>query len=246
MDSRPAVRTWRAAWRHVVLPALFLVTQPALAAGFQVSPVRVEVVAPDTVADFELRNPGSETVTVQIDAFQWRQLALSDQLEPATGLMVVPRIARLAPGKSQRVRIALRGAKLAIESAYRVHFREVPPAMPAGFVGVRTALKMDIPLFFRAADAAPATLDWRVVRTSDDALALRAANRGARHFDFSHARVTTPQGAVLAEDTGPHYVLAGAERQWPLQTRARPASGAPVQLVIVSGGIEQRLDALAE
>jgi fimbrial chaperone protein len=246
MHPRPAARARRATWRHAVLPALLLLTQPALGAGFQVSPVRAEIIAPDTVADFELRNPGSETVTVQIDTVRWRQHELAEHFEPATGLLVVPRIARVAPGKSQRIRIALRGAQATREDSYRVHFREVPAAMPLGFVGVRTTLKMDIPLFFRAAEAAPEQVDWHVLGAADNALELRADNKGARHFTFSHARVTTAGGAVLAEDTGPRYVLAGSQRQWPLTTRSRPAAGTAVTLVVVSGGIEQRFDVVTE
>lgn len=245
MDRRPAAWTRHASWCWV-LSALAWNPAPAFGAGFEVSPIRAEVLVPDRVADFELRNSSTEPVTVQVDVLAWQQDLHEERLAPATGVMVVPRIVSVAPGQLQRIRVALRDASQRGETAYRVHFREVPPPPPAGFVGVRTALKMDVPLFFRDDPMAASAVDWHVRRGGDGRLVLAAHNRGARHANFSGVRVTTPAGAVLADMSGPRYVLSGARREWPLRTSSLPAPGTPVRLVLQSGSDEQSLDRTIE
>ena len=242
MNRRKAARP-RHSWRGRFMGAtLWLLSVSAYAAGFEVSPTRSHVLAPDRVADFELLNSSAEPVTVQIDVYAWQQDRHEERLTAANGLMVMPRIASIAPGGGQLVRIALTEPTTLPESAFRVHFREVPPPLPAGFVGVRTTVKMDVPVFFQTDPLAQPALDWRVVRSPAGQLVLLGRNHGTRHAAFNGARVTTPEGTLLADMSGPRYVLPATEREWPLRTLTLPEAESTVRLVLRSGNDEQALD----
>lgn len=105
---------------------LLAVLSPAVVAGgFQVSPTIVELAPGGKTASYQLHNRGTEPVSVQVDVMAWSQDG-TEKLVAATDVVVAPRIATLAPGKSQLVRIALR-APAPTGRAYRVKLREVPP-----------------------------------------------------------------------------------------------------------------------
>lgn len=214
---------------------LALLAPAALAAGFQVSPTIAEVAPGIRVASFELRNPGEETLTIQVDALDWTQSAEGgDALAPARDVVIVPRLATLSPRGSQLVRIAVQG-EVARERAYRLRLREVPPPPPPGFMGVRTLVEQLVPVFFQTAATADA-VEWRVLPGAAGELLLAARNAGGRHLRLSGLRLVDPRGAVLAERGGPGYVLAGQSTQWPLDTHARPARGDAVRLEFLSHG----------
>jgi fimbrial chaperone protein len=216
---------------------LALVPCLAIAGGFQVAPTIAEVAPGTHVASLELRNNGDQPVTVQVDALAWSQSAAAgDRLDPATGVVVVPRIATLAPHASQLVRVAVQGDS-AQERAYRLRMREVPPPPPPGFMGVRTLVEQLVPVFFQTEGSD--TVDWTLHTQQSGALTLAATNSGTRHLALANVRVVDAHGAVLAERKGPGYVLAGQSVQWSLDAHARPRHGDAVRLEFLSHGAPQ-------
>lgn len=219
--------------------ACLLVLAPAVwAGGFQVAPTIAEVTPGTRVASVELRNPGEEPVTIQVDALEWTQSADGDQLAPAKDVVVVPRIATLAPHASQLVRVALQG-ETERERAYRLRLREVPPPPPPGFMGVRTLVEQLVPVFFQT--TANAAVDWHVRLDASGKLLLVANNAGGRHLPLSGIRLVDLRGGILAERKGPAYVLAGQATRWPLETHARLARGDALRLEFLSHGNPQAI-----
>lgn len=220
--------------RGLLCLGLALLAPIALATGFQISPTIAEVAPGTRVASFELRNPGDEAVTIQVDALAWTQsIEGGDALAPASDVVVVPRVATLAPHGSQLVRIAVQG-EVARERAYRLRLREVPPPPPPGFMGVRTLVEQLVPVFFQT-DATDA-VEWHARLASTGELLLATHNAGGRHLPLSGIRLVDSRGAVLAERKGPGYVLAGQSMQWPLDTHARLARGDALRLEFLSHG----------
>jgi P pilus assembly chaperone PapD len=124
------------------------------AQALEIFPVRVEAGATESVASMQVRNPRAQSMQVQIDVLEWHQDQNQDQLQPATDVMVVPRLLDLAPGARQHVRIGLTGGDRGRQRSYRLRIREIPPPPKPDFVGVRTVLEFSVPVFFDAAGLA--------------------------------------------------------------------------------------------
>ena len=208
---------------------LWLAASAASAGSFRIAPTLAEVAPGTAVASFRISNSGTEPLPIQIEAFAWSQDESGDRNVPANDLVIVPRIATVAPGATQLVRVALRTPARERELAYRVHFVELPMATADGFIGVRTTVRFDVPMFF-AASTAPPQMRWDLSLAADGQARLAATNAGGRFIRLASLRLVDARGALLAERKGPLYVLAGATAQWPLTTHAKLAPGDEVTL----------------
>ena len=213
------------------LPALLLwcLASAAWAGSFRIAPALAEVAPGASVASFRISNSGKDPLPIQIEAFAWEQDEGGDRHTASSDLVIIPRIATVAPGATQLVRVALRARSRERELAFRLHFVELPMAASPGFVGVRTTVRFDVPLFF-AASAEPPKMQWSVSLAADGAARLSAANAGGRFQRLAAVRLVDARGALLAERKGPLYILPGRGMQWPLTTHARLAAGDEVML----------------
>lgn len=225
-----------ASWLSGLLFGLCALTAQAL----EIFPVRVQAGATESVASMQVRNPRAVSMQVQIDILEWRQDQNQDQLQPATDVMVVPRLLDLAPGAGQHVRIGLTGGDRRQQRSYRLRIREIPPPPAPDFVGVRTVLEFSAPVFFDAAGAVPALVQWRGRRTADGRVRVSAANLGGDYSLFSQLRLLGAGDAVLAQSQRPHYVLAGADHGWDLALTT-PTAPTPsgLRLAVTRNGREQ-------
>ena len=193
--------------RGVLLTLCLGFFAPAFAGTFQISPTLAEVPADASTATFRLINPMQTPLTVQVEAVRWHQRGNESWFEKADDLIVVPPLVRIAPGKTQLVRIAHRNRDKSVEMAYRVRFHEVPAPPPAGFVGVQTALKLDVPLFF-SPTSSRGELEWQAERNPDGRLRLTIDNTGTRFARFAEIQLQKG-GKAAGHLQGPLYVLPG-------------------------------------
>jgi fimbrial chaperone protein len=234
MSPTPAARSINT-FPRVVLPALLacLLSLPATAGSFRISPTLADVPPGAAMATFRIQNSGGAPLTVQVTAKKWAQHNGKDILVATDTLLVVPPISTISPGDTQVVRVALQGQRPGRELAYRLFFHEVPPPPPPGTIGLQTALRMNIPLFFAPAEKT-GELDWEVRRLADGKLRLDARNRGTRFARFTGLRLTAGRRELMALD-GPMYLLAGTRRHWLL-----PAPPADTRRLTLSMKTERR------
>ncbi|HZH44208.1 MAG TPA: fimbria/pilus periplasmic chaperone [Lysobacter sp.] len=219
------------------LLVLVLLPCTVAAGGFQITPTIAEVPPGTKVASFHLRNTGAGTTAVQIDLLAWRQSEAGEQLTPSNDAVVVPRLAKLAPGASQLVRVALPQSRSS-EQAYRLRLREVPSPPPPGFMGVQTLVEQLVPVFFQV--SGESDVRWQAQAVPGGELLLRAANTGGRHLRAVDLALLDADGRVLAQRKGPAYALAGATMAWRLSPHgAAPARGSPVRLRYIRNGTVQ-------
>lgn len=208
---------------HRVLAALvlFMALEGVGHAGsFQVSPVRATLSATKPIAALKVRNTGSTATVIQLQAMRWTQLDDQDALAPAADLLATPPIFTLEPGASQVIRVGSRQpADANVERAYRLLLKEVPPPAKPGFVGLRIALKISLPVFAQPAANASANIQWRAIASSGDHLLLIAHNTGNKHAHLTGLTVTSSGHSAPLPDTNV-YVLAGATRTWRLAMHA--------------------------
>lgn len=221
------------------LVAFLLDAGTASAATFQISPTLGDVSPGKSTATFRILNPGDAPMTVQVRAYRWSQAGNEDQLAPADDLIIVPPLITISPGASQLIRIAHKRRDASSEATYRVHFEEVPPAPPVGFVGLQTALKLDIPLFF-APQNAVGKLEWRL-KKSGDRVSLHIDNIGNRFARFASIALKDSSGRIIARVKGPQYALSGASRQWDFAGLRQLERGATLTVIADMGAVSQEV-----
>jgi fimbrial chaperone protein len=97
--------------------------------------------------------------------------------------MAMPPIFTLEPGKTQLIRIALRTAKSQIqELTYRIFITEVPDMTERVVEGIRTNLRISVPVFVQPKVRAKPELEWILQRISETDLRLVIKNTGTAHI----------------------------------------------------------------
>jgi fimbrial chaperone protein len=188
---------------------------PAQAGGLAIQPVRVFLDPGRTTQSIQVRNESDVALPLQLRAYEWSQDEQGrDAYRPTTELIFFPRMLTLAPGEQRIVRIGVRGMAPEGEHTYRLYLEELPEPATAPLEGLRTVLRVGVPVFRRPSSLAFAGevigLDLRDCRVS-----FRVANRGNAHLMLQAVSVSAfdRRGRQLA-DAGLKgwYVLAGRER----------------------------------
>jgi len=218
------------------LRLLFLATcvagaAPALASSFNISPIRVELASGRRTEALTLRNADEAPVVVQVHVVAWSQKDGVDQFDATHEMLVTPPVLQIPGNAEQIVRVALRGQPdHSQELAYRVVFEEVPQAAPAGFNGLRVALRLSVPIFIApTAGKAHADLSWELHALPDGQLEVAATNHGSAHSQITDFEVQRSGAA----DAGPpalrgmtgKYVLPGSRMSWELKTEPSAGQG---------------------
>lgn len=244
--SAHPIRHHSTAWR---LAAAFVLMLPAsaFAAGFSVSPTRLEFADTDSVQGLHLHNTGDRTVNTQLRVFSWTQADGEDVLEPSTDLVVSPPMAVIQPGQRQFVRVVRKSAPAATqERSYRLLIDELPPARidtAAAPSGLNFVLRYSVPVFVEAAadDAATVTAEWSLWTDTTGTPRLATHNAGTHRAQIADLRVVDAGGrTLLARDGLIGYVLAGATRQWPLKLSAQTYADAIAIEARINGEIHRQ------
>lgn len=197
---------------------------PAVASTLRVSPVGLDLPVGQNAATLSLFNDDASPLNVQVRVFRWKQVDGKDVLEPATGVVASPPIAKVTPGAARTIRVVRLDAKLPDrQEAYRLIVDELPPPLSEGGRQVTLLMRHSIPLFFAASND-KAKVEWRM-GGPQDGQTLTATNSGGRHLRVSNLRVVDAAGDVLAERKGlVGYALPGSSMTWPAGAFA-PAPG---------------------
>lgn len=198
---------------------------PAVYAGqFSVSPVSLDIVAPEKAATITVTNNDSRELTVQFRMFAWTQANNEDELVPAVDVAVSPPIAKIPAGAEQVVRIVgMQQNRMGVESAYRLLVDELPvraESLAPGVVDV--LLRYSLPVFFTpGGKGVKAHPRWNVTAQGEE-LVLHVRNDGARRIRLADValEMSPGHGERVFGSGLLGYVLAGEERVW----RARVSS----------------------
>jgi len=200
---------------------------PALASSFNISPIRVELAGGRRTEALTLRNVEEAPVVVQVSVVAWSQKDGVDQFDATHEMLVTPPVLQIPGNGEQIVRVALRGQpNRSQELAYRVVFEEVPQAAPAGFTGLRVALRLSVPIFIAPTVAkAHADLSWELHALPDGQLEVAATNHGSAHSQVTDFEVTPSGTADSLRGMAGKYVLPGSRVSWVLKAERREGAG---------------------
>jgi fimbrial chaperone protein len=191
-------------------------TLPLMAASFTVTPVRVELSARQLHATLQITNAGDEKVTIQLHSALWTMSSGVESLRDTNNFIVNPPIFTIMPHETQVIRVGIREfAWSATEATYRLILEEVPVNSDSGLKGLRTVLRISIPIFVKPSVPAAAKLSWDLQRTPDGGAMLSVSNQGNAHIQLKQLSMVA-DGATDA--TFRHndfvYLLAGERREW--------------------------------
>ena len=191
--------------------------EPAGAATFTVTPIRV-LFSPETrSALVTLHNRGTEVLRVQLSMFAWDQGTHGEmQLTPTEDLIFFPTLLTLAPGDIRHIRIGPATPFASTEKTYRLFVEELPPLVTPVEAppGVRILTRMGIPIFLQPAHVVQqGRLEGMVVRHGR--LTFQVQNSGNVHFVEQVVRVRgvgPTEDSLFEHQEAGWYVLAGTWR----------------------------------
>ncbi len=185
----------------------FTLALPAMAGSLSVSPLRLTFSGGSGIAALTIENRGPEEALVQAETFAWSQVDGEHKLIATDDVVAVPPVFKLAPGAQQRVRVGLtRAITESKEQTYRVTITEVPTNASPGTIAV--AVRHSMPIFVLPTSPVSPNLAVKIAGSGN----LEIANNGTQHLRILRWRLRDSAGAVVAEDSGPGYLLAGANQ----------------------------------
>jgi fimbrial chaperone protein len=195
------------------------------AGSYTVKPVRIELSARQLRITMQIQNLDVDPTTIQAHIVAWNAKGSEEILSDSDDILLNPPIFTIAVGHTQYLRLGLRHPPPDTkEGTYRLILEEVPPPFKPGFSGLRTVLKMSVPIFIKPRIPAP-QLTWTLQRTSDQELRLSVENRGNAHVQIR-------KFALTADGTDPgfveeiaSYVLQNAHKDWVIHNGQLAASG---------------------
>jgi fimbrial chaperone protein len=184
--------------------------------SFQVNPVRLTLIAPQTTTAFTVTNRAVQPVVVQFRVVAWRQEEGQDVYVETQELLVTPPIISLEPEKVQTVRVGLRRPlPTTQELTYRVYVQEVPGPPQPGVEGVQVMLQIGMPVFVRPQTPGAPVLRWQAQQTADGTVQLRAHNAGNIHIQIQQVQLRWgQQPETTLQLSEAVYLLPGQMRQW--------------------------------
>jgi fimbrial chaperone protein len=212
---------------------------PVQAGSFSVSPVRVDFSSSARTGALTIRSFQDTDVVVEAHAMLWEQVDGQDRLTPTRDVLVSPVVFMLPANGSQLVRVAFqRPADVERELSYRLIVSEVPRET-ADSSGLNVALRVSLPVFVTAANAAP-TVEWTATRNGGE-LDVTAHNVGLAHARILHVAVApadAPDDVAFHQQTAA-YILPDEARTWPVDLQLPDgSSGSDWRRLRVKGATE--------
>jgi len=214
--------------RHLKIVWAWLAGGLLVSAGsFNVKPVRIEFSARQPQTSVSVTSLGDAPVTIQVHAVAWNPQGTGEVFADSDDILLNPPILNLAPGQTRFVRMGLRRANTGpVETSYRLIFEELPPPPTPGFKGLKTLLRISIPVFALPNGQAVPDLVWRVSRTDENHMKLLVENRGNAHVQIKRlkfwAKPDTEPDHLEATNV---YVLPGGSHEWAIKEESLLRAG---------------------
>lgn len=201
-------------WWHKALAigavSFLAVVTPLQAASLRMTPIGLDLAAPEKAGALSLTNTADEEVNIQVRIFKWTQEDGKDVLSETRDVLVSPPAATIKPQETYTLRVVRIATRpVSGEETYRVVIDELPkPIDPrATAQGVRMVLRTSMPIFFVEPKAVPNLkfTSWR----SGEKYFIEVVNEGARHVKLAGMSLTTPAGELSFGAGLNGYVLPG-------------------------------------
>ncbi|MFJ2988767.1 molecular chaperone [Collimonas sp. NPDC087041] len=227
-------------WQAALALLLFVgVAQDIRAASFNVNPIGFDLSAERPSGVLQIRNTGDAPVRIQVSAVDWSTDGREEVQAETDALLLNPPIFAIQPGQIQFLRFGMRNPLTPTsEKSYRLLIEEVPSAGPQTS-GLRTLLKVSIPVFI-VPQQKREDISWQLQRRAGG-LMLTAANNGNVHNKIVSIQLSNPDGKGALQISTPAYVLPGQHKEWPLANGTIRSGLVRLHVQTDKGEIEQQL-----
>jgi fimbrial chaperone protein len=182
--------------------------------SFSVMPVRVELAPGKLNSVLRVSNASDDSLMMQASVLSWTTDGEKDLYTPVDDILLNPPVFTVPAHATQVMRLGLRKANGGqSEQAYRLIVAEVPKPLPPGFYGLRTIVRISIPIFIKA-PAAVAQLSWEAKQDGEGLLTITAVNHGTAHIQIRSFDVVSSQSAEHHSKAVNDYLLPGQKHEW--------------------------------
>ena len=195
--------------RAWLLLALLTAAGAAVAGGFSVAPLRIEL-GKNRSASLNVTN-GDEAKTFEVRVMRWTQKNRQDSYVPTDDLLAAPATFKAEKGGMQVVRIALNRKLDGDEHAYRIFVEEVPVSREISANSLKTVVSMAVPAFV-APQSGPITKAQATLKATlgkDRVVQIEVANPGKANLKLLEWQVSSAAGEPLLKVPSAAYLLAG-------------------------------------
>jgi fimbrial chaperone protein len=194
--------------------ALTLIGWVPQAYALKVSPLLLEIVAPNGATTLSLEADSQKPVTVQIRVMRWSQVDGENVLEPTTDLVASPPFATLQPKTNYTIRL-VRQAEGGVEreQAYRLLIDQLPETPSGKGAVIGFTIRQTVPVFVRPGGASKAALNWRVER-GGSGLVVTATNNGDRTARLTDIKMASGSVKFAIQAGLAGYILPGQSMSW--------------------------------
>jgi len=137
---------------YTKISLLLICILPSFAyASFTITPVKLKINKDEKIAALTLKNDSKEVKHFQLTVFKAENEHGKEVLKETKDLTVTPVMFKIAPGKSQLVRIAIKNKMYSVmEDGYRVSVKELPHKINAEGAHVRLVTEFKVPVSIEA------------------------------------------------------------------------------------------------
>lgn len=205
------------------------------ASSFSVTPVGLTLSQQQQTGVLHVSNKSDTPTVVQLEAKAWTQENGEDVYADTRKLIATPPIFTIPPGGDQVVRVGLRAKPdVKTEQAYRLYLTEVPPAPKPGFLGVRFALRMSLPVFVSPAGNAAPDVHWSATPGAAGKIEVTGVNTGNAHEHINKITIALEgSDKTLAEKTG-IYILPGKTEDLTFKPHSALPKGSMLTLTVAT------------
>ncbi|HEX4427303.1 MAG TPA: fimbria/pilus periplasmic chaperone [Terriglobales bacterium] len=191
--------------------------RPGLASNFNVKPVRVEFSKAKMNSVIQIANLEDVTLTVQASTLSWTSDGDKSVYTAVDDVLLNPPVFQIPANGMQYMRLGLRKVPDdAAEHAYRLILAEVPKPMAPGFTGLRTVVRISLPIFVTPPTCI-AKLSWEARRGEDGVLTLTAINQGTAHIQIKNLELSADQQGKPVSQSFNEYLLPGQKHDWKIE-----------------------------
>lgn len=216
MDAVSTQRSW-ISW--VVLP-LALLTLPAAASEFSVSPIRLDLGGVARSGAVVVRNDDTKALSFQIRGADWNQdMQGADVYSDRTDLVYFPKLLVIPAGSEAVIRVGLRQPLVQKEKAYRLFIEEMPAPDTDGAVAggrVRVLMRFGVPIFVVPAKPQD-QMDVDQLELEKGVARLDLTNSGNQHQAIEKllfVGFAKDGGIIFSRQLADRYVLAGTRKTY--------------------------------
>jgi len=137
---------------YTKLSLLIFCILPTFAYGsFTITPVKLKINKDEKIAALTLKNDSKEVKHFQLIVYKVENEHGKEVLKETKDLTVTPVMFKIAPGKSQLVRIAIKNKMYSVmEDGYRVSVKELPHKVNAEGAHVQLVTEFKVPVSIEA------------------------------------------------------------------------------------------------